>query len=283
MNAERNTPGKVQRREWEQPWAERVPKELLIVGKVYLEAIRLVLEDKGPSHNYTADWEKLYQHPPAENISDLCRMLAPDSGALPSPLIDDQDASLDDWVKKVARYVIRASTNAQSCSPHTQAQLVKHARDHLSDLRVEIRVYLDIVAAIVLFQTHPAVLAEKARSGDPDALEKLLQINPSFQDQPWVRNMAGELVRNRGLSGIESFQKAITNGLQIRKSKLIEIGSILVLLWPMVRRLTTDQRRGYLKALGLTAVPAKKALREFERRLNLKSILHIPKTNDLQV
>ncbi|OQW37780.1 MAG: hypothetical protein A4E19_12205 [Nitrospira sp. SG-bin1] len=127
------------------------------------------------------------------------------------------------------------------------------------------------------FQTHPSILIDKARTGDFDAVEQLLQINPSLEEQLWVRECLAELVRQRGFSGSQRWQQAISEGLQVRKNKHLEIGCILTLLWFMLCRLTTDQRRGYLKALGLIGVPKKKALREFERRLELKS------TTDKQV
>jgi hypothetical protein len=200
-------------------------------------------------------------------------MLAPDLGEFPSAPSDDPDLNFDDWVKKVARYIVQLDTKALSCSPKMEAQLTQYARDHLGDLRREIRAGLDTTAALMLFQTHPAVLIEKAKLGDLDALEKLLRINPSLERQPWVRGVLGKVVTNSGISGVESLQQAITDGLEVRKKKLLEIGCMLTLLWPMLDRLTTDQRRGFLKDLGLTAVPKKKALREFERRLNLKSAM----------
>jgi len=276
MKRERLTPGMVQRREWEQPWTERVPKELLVIGQLYREVIRLVVEEKGPSHDPVADWESLYKRQGVTDLTGLLCVLAPDRSELPSPPTDDQELSVDDWVKRVVRYIGHLDGKAQSCSPQMQAQLTTHARDHLSGLRREIRTCFDTVAALVLFQTHPAVLLEKARSGDFEALEQLLQLNPSLEDQPWVRERLGALVRSRGLSGSGRWHRAITHGLQIRKKKLLELGCLLTLLWPFVCRLTTDQRRGYLKALGVTAVPTKNALREFERRLHLNAVMETP-------
>lgn len=276
MKPKRVTSGMVQRREWGQPWAERVPKELLILGQAYLEIVRLVLREKRLRHDSSADWETLYKRPLATEMRGLLRLLAPDEREFPTPPSADPEPSVDDWVKKVARYITRLDTEGQACSPQKQAQLTQYAHEHLSGLRSEIRACLDIVATLVVFQTHPAVLIEKARTGDPDALEQLLEINPSLEDRPWVRDRLADLVGQRGFSGSGRWQQAITDGLQIRKSKLLEIGCMLTLLWPMLCRLTTDQRRGYLKALGLTSVPTKKALREFERRLNLKSVMERP-------
>ena len=80
MKAQRITPGKVQRQEWEQPWAERVPQELLILGKVYIEVIRMVLQDSGPSHDPSANWEELYQRPPSHKFEGPPSYAGPGSG-----------------------------------------------------------------------------------------------------------------------------------------------------------------------------------------------------------
>lgn len=44
------------------------------------------------------------------------------------------------------------------------------------------------------------------------------------------------------------------------------------LVLAMLQRLTTNQRRCFLKDLGLEGIPEKRALREYERRLGLKGL-----------
>ena len=273
MSARRMTPGRLQRQEWKQPWTERVPTELLIVGKVFLEIIHQALLHPNLQHDALTDWESLYRNPSATSTAGLFRKLAPDQGEFPTAPTADSDGDWDEWVKDIARAIGRLDSEAQSCSPQKQAELTQYAREHVNGLRTEIRACLDTVAALVQFKTHPTILIDKARTGDLDALEQLLQINPALEDQPWVRDCLSELVHQRGLSGSLRWQQAISEGLPVRKNKLLEIGCILTLLWFMLCRLTTDQRRGYLKALGLTGVPKKKSLREFERRLDLKSTM----------
>jgi hypothetical protein len=270
MAAGRTTPGMLQRQEWKQPWTERVPTELLILGKVCLEIVRQALWDPKLRHDTSTDWESQYKNSSATSMAGLFSKLAPDQSNYPTTPTDKSDPGWDEWVKEVARSIVRLESETQSCSPRMQAELTEYAREHVSGLRTEIRACLDTVAALVQFQTHPTILIDKARTGDLNALEQLLQINPLLEAQPWARERLADLVRARGFAGSERWRLAISDGLQIRKSKLLEIGCILTLLWFMLCRLTTDQRRGFLKALGMTGVPKKKALREFERRLEVK-------------
>jgi hypothetical protein len=68
------------------------------------------------------------------------------------------------------------------------------------------------------------------------------------------------------------FHAAVSQGLSIRQNKLLEFGALLLLLWPWLGRLTTNQRRRFLKSLGVPNVPGKEALREYERCLEVKDL-----------
>jgi hypothetical protein len=68
--------------------------------------------------------------------------------------------------------------------------------------------------------------------------------------------------------------------LHLSKTRISEVGELPEKSRPRtvvrIRAIHGNQRRVFLKDLGLTAVPKKKALREFERRLNLKAVMEKP-------
>jgi hypothetical protein len=128
------------------------------------------------------------------------------------------------------------------------------------------------VAALAFFRAPLVVLLEQAGQGDLSALEKLLRINPALEARPWVRDLMSTEVRSAGAQVAARLHAAMSDGLAVRQNKLLEVGALLLLLWPWLGRLTTNQRLGFLKDLGVPKVPSKKALREHERWLGVKNL-----------
>ncbi len=265
------TPGALQRREWSQPWSARVPRELLVLGRVYIYAMRLLLDGTGPTHDPTVDWEGLYRRPEGAAWRRVLSLLTPAlaSANAPPPV---SHAALDQWLRGLIRGIAPLMNRGKSVTPAAIEEATKYIERELPRLRVELRASLDHVAALGLFRSPLAPLVQRAQRGDLHALETLLRINPALEGRPWVRDVAAKAVKTDGLLAPESLNTAISQGLDVRQSKLLKIGALLVLLWPWLGRLTTSQRRGFLKALHLPDVPGKEALREYGRRLGVKAL-----------
>ncbi len=148
----------------------------------------------------------------------------------------------------------------------------EHFERKLPRFRVELRATLDHVASLVFYRTPLALLLEKAQQGKFDALETLLRINPALEVRSWVGDLMGSAVSAEGAQATQRFHMAVSQGLSVRQNKLLEIGALLLLLWLWRGRLTTGQRRGFLKDLGVQNVPSKEALREYERCLGVKAL-----------
>jgi hypothetical protein len=269
------------RQEQEQHWSQRVPRELLVLGRVWREATGLVLQGEGPSHEPAVDWEGRYETLLAQTWRRLLSIMAP--GDAPSPIVGDvqEDANqLDEWLRTFVRQIAPGLGKKPFLTREATDQVRRFTEKHLSQLRIELRVCLDQVVSIIVFRRTLPELIEEARHGDVEALEKVLRINPALQERPWIRDLAAQRVKADGLAAVGGLQRAVEDRLEIRQNKLLEISYILTVLWPWLRRLTTNQRRGFLKDLRLEGVPEKHALREAERRLKLKSLLPDQGTGD---
>jgi hypothetical protein len=273
LSTARLTSGKALRREWGRPWTERVPLELLVVGRAYRHAIRLLRAGKGSTHDPKVDWETLYRRPSWEVSRGILAVLLP--GDVPrstsvAELVNDEE--LDRWVRDFVRGITGARNHPESIAHAVVEQTGEHMKRKLPQLRIELRATLDHVAALAFYRAPLALLVEQAERGDLDALERLLHINAALESRPWIRKLMGDAVSSRGVQAIERFRTAVSQGLTIRQNKLLELGALLLLLWPWLGRLTTNQRRRFLKSLGVPDVPNKEALREHERWLGVKHL-----------
>ncbi len=273
MSTARHTPGQAQRREWAQPWTERVPGELVVLGRACRHAIGLVRTGKGPAHDPRVNWEKVYQRPSSEVSRGILTVLLPSAAPRTTSVAElNNDEELDGWLRDFVRGVTGAMNHPESIPRAVAEQAGEHLKRKLLQFRVELRATLDHVAALAFCRTPLGLLVEQAQQGDLDALERLLQINSTMDSMPWVRELIGDAVRSGGVQSVERFSAAVSHGLSIRQNKLLELGALVLLLWPWLGRLTTNQRRRFLKTLGVPDVPNKEALREYERWLGVKGL-----------
>ncbi len=274
MSSARLTPAALRRREWAQPWSERVPQELLVLGRAYRYAIRLLRAGNGPRHDAAVDWETLYRLPSSEVSRRILAVLMPgaaNTGAVSfAGLVDE--AEMDRWLREFVRGITRAMNHPESISRAAGEQAAKYIERTLPQYRVEVRAALDNVAALAFCRVPLALLVEQAQQGDLDALEALLRINAAPETRRWLRDLMGRAVSTGGAQAGARFHAAFSQGLSVRQNKLLELGALLLLLWPWLGRLTTNQRRRFLKSLGVPNVPSKEALREYERCLGVKDL-----------
>ncbi len=179
---------------------------------------------------------------------------------------------MDRWLREFVRGITRAMNHPESISREAGEQAAKYMGQTLAQYRVEIRAALDNVAALAFGRAPLALLVEQAQRGDLDALEALLRINGTLEARRWVRDIMGRAVSSEGAQAGARFYAAVSQGLSVRQNKLLELGALLLLLWPWLGRLTTNQRRRFLKRLGALNVPSKEALREYERCLGVKDL-----------
>jgi hypothetical protein len=273
MSVARLTLGAIRRREWAQPWSERVPRELLVLGRAYRDAIRLLRAGKGPSHDAAVAWETLYERPASEVSRGILAVLVPGVTAAATSFADlENEAELDRWLREFVQSIAGAINYPEKIPRAVAEQAATSMKKSLPQFRVELRVTLDHVAALAFYRAPLALLLKQARQGDLDALEKLLRINPAMEARPWVRDVIGDAVKSRGTQAVVRLGAAISGGLSLRENKLLEVGALLLLVWPWLGRLTTNQRRRFLKAVGMRNVPDKEALREYERCLGVKDL-----------
>jgi len=269
----RLTPGALQRQEWGRPWTERVPQELLVVGRVYVDAISHLRARRGPTHDPRVDWETLYRRPSSEVSLGILAVLVPGADTAATGFGEpENEAELDRWLREFVRGVTGAMNHPESIPDAVAEQAADCMERKLPQFRVELRASLDHVAALAFYRTPLALLLEQAQQGRSDALETLLRINPALEARSWVRDLMALAVSAKGVQATERFRAAVSQGLGVRQNKLLEVGALLLLLWLWLGRLTTNQRRGFLKNLGVLNVPNKEALREYERCLGVKAL-----------
>jgi hypothetical protein len=272
MATRRATPGALQRQEWGKKWRERVPQEeLLALGQMYRFAIRLLRHGEGPAHDPRADWERLYRLPSSDVSRQALAAITHTTVSLEhSDRFFEDEAALDDWLRDV--FHITPLNRRESISKGALEVLSKNLTRSLPKFRLELRATLDHVAALALFRCPLALLLARAEQGDADALESILRINSALESRPWVRERLAGAVKLGGVQAARGFSAAISRGLGVRENKLLEVGALLLLLWPWLRRLSASQQRGFLKSLGVPPVPGKEALREYERWLGVKGL-----------
>jgi len=267
------TPSALRRREWAQPWTERLPRELLVLGRPYLDTIRRLRAGTGPRHKRDVDWEALYQSPSSEVSRGILAVLSQNTALAATSFAEwTNEAGLDRCLREFVRSITGAMNHPESIPQGAVKQARKRLEQELPNFRLEVRVTLDNVAALAFYRVPLALLLERAQQGDMDALEKLLRINPTLEARPWVRELMSNEVRSAGAQIIARLHAAVSSGLSVRQNKLLEVGALLLLLWPWLGRLTTNQRLGFLKDLGVPKVPSKKAMREYERWLGVKGL-----------
>jgi hypothetical protein len=96
MSRARVTPGSLQRSEWTRRWPERIPRELLVLGRLYRDAIHRLRAGRGPTHNPDIDWEKLYQRPSWEVSRGVLGLLSRDTAATATSLAESMDEAESD-------------------------------------------------------------------------------------------------------------------------------------------------------------------------------------------
>jgi hypothetical protein len=99
---------------------------VLLLGRIYLDALNLVLRSKRSNHNPFVDWESHYKASSAETWSRLLAMLGP--AEVTGQRLDDvlsDSASLDEWVRPDAS---RPRITRDRCSMNC---LIGHAPENI--------------------------------------------------------------------------------------------------------------------------------------------------------
>jgi hypothetical protein len=214
---------------------------------------------------------------PACLSSDVClgllANLVPNAEVRPPATVRiESDEGLDNWLRGLVKGIAGAVDHPGSIPKLVAEQAAEDLKAKLRDFRTEVRVTLDHVAAIAFYRVPLGLLVERAPLGDLDALDKLLRINPGMESLPWVRSVMANRVKSGGVHAVEPLRVAISEGLSVRQNKLLEVGALVLLLWPWLGRLTANQQRGFLKSLDVPNVPGKEALREYVRVLGVKGL-----------
>jgi len=272
MRARRVTPGSLARTQWERAWDTIIPVEVLAIGLACREAIQRVSEGPAYDHDPAVDWETLYQRPRARVAGGFLSILLGRQRPVEALSSVESDAQLDGLVRQL-RPALQSFDDGEAVTREVGERLAEHLKERLKEFGIEIRVAYDNVAAVLLFRCPLPLLMQKAMKGDLRALGQVLHINPALESRKWAQDLLVARARSDGIRGGREFQAAVAEGAKTRRRKLQEVGGLLALLWPFLRRLTTNQRGTFLREIECSSVPSKKALREYERRLGLKALI----------
>jgi hypothetical protein len=134
---------------------------------------------------------------------------------------------------------------------------------------VEIKTAIDHVAALMTWRTTMRELLAKAEAGDDAALFKVLSLNPLLAYHAGIARRIQQATANQEHRFLHQMHKAIEHRPHLHKNA--KAGFIMVVLWEAgLKRLTYNQIRGFLKAVGLQGVPAHQALERYGQRLGLQ-------------
>jgi len=139
-------------------------------------------------------------------------------------------------------------------------------------LIVEIRAWVDNAVALIATRRPMSELLVAAKGSGgraDDALLLALQIDPQLISLDGIDARVQDKVRNRDGRFLRRLARALSSGPRLQKNAVI--GFIVATLWEAgLKRLTSPEIRGFLKAAGFLGVPPPQALERHIQRLGLK-------------
>ncbi len=122
-------------------------------------------------------------------------------------------------------------------------------------------------------------LLEVAEAGDDSAVLQVLQVNPRLAERVGISRVVQRALKGQNHAFVKDLPKIMSRPLLPKRAK---IGLILSMLWDLgLERLTYNQKRGFLKTVGVPQVPTRAALERYAQRLGLKKYhIDLPRTGN---
>ena len=264
--------------------ADADPESFLMMAKVLAQTVEWAergLAQEGlqrlAAQTTPVDWQQTYQTAP-HVLPQLTRCVAPSvSGPIPS-----EDAALGSWVRatmdQIHRFLQKADrvtdpktglfTEAGMQLKEVKA-LVATAQAQLTSMLVEVQATFDSITALLTWETPMPALMTRALAGEETALLRVLSLNSHLVYRSEIMNRIQQMIAGRESVVLHALARALESRPQLRKNATI--GFILLVLWDAgLRRLTSNQLRGFLKAVGVQDLPPHQALERYRERLGLK-------------
>jgi len=253
--------------------AKLMSRTVELAGRGLAQAGRERLATQAPS----VDWEHIYNSAPTV-LTQLMQCLDPAFGSHAprdehelGPWVRTTMAQITHLLKKTDRFTDPKTglyTEAGLQEKDVKA-VVTMAEAKLTGMLVEFRVALDSIVAQLIWGTPMSAVLAQALEGDETALFDVLSLNPHLIYHPKITKQIQDLIAHRGSGVVRDLATALERRPQLRGNATI--GFILLVLWEAgLKKLTSNQLRGFLKALGIQNVPSHQALERYWERLGLK-------------
>jgi len=222
------------------------------------------------------DWAKAYRAAPTF-LAGVVTQLDPSITSAPStddPLVG---AWLRTTLEKVDRLIRRLEHGTDPSTgllfdemlPRSEMQRLKReAHAHADEMRIELKAAVDNLTALLVWGKPMSELLEVAEAGDASAVLQVLQVNHRLAGRDGISRMVQRALTEQNHAFLKDLQKIGSRPLLPKRAK---IGLILSVLWDLgLERLTYNQKRGFLKTVGVPQVPTRAALERYAQRLGLK-------------
>ena len=264
--------------------ADADPESFLMMAKVLVQTVDL--SERGLAKAGTdllaaqasaVEWEQRYTTSP-HVLTSLMQCLDPALSGQPPR----EEHALGPWVRttmeKITRLLKKADriTDPKTCL-FTEAglqtkdvkALVAMAQAQLTSMLVELQTTFDTITALLTWEASMPALVAQALAGEETALFRVLSLNPHLIYRPEITRQIQQRIAQRGSDFLHDLARALVHRPQLRKNATI--GIILLVLWDAgLKRLTSNQLRGFLKAVGVPDLPDHQALERYRERLGLK-------------
>lgn len=225
----------------------------------------------------SVDWEQIYNSAP-NVLTQLMQCLDPAFGS-PAPRDEHE---LGPWVRATMAQITQLLKKTDRITDpktglYTEAGLqekavkavVAMAEAQLTEMLGEFQAALDSIVAQLTWGTPMSAVLAQALAGEEAALYQVLSLNSQLIYHPKITKQIQDLIVVRGSGAARDLTAALERRPQLRGSATI--GFILLVLWEAgLKKLTSNQLRGFLKAVGIQNVPSHQALERYWERLGLK-------------
>ena len=244
-----------------------------LAGRGLAQAGRERLAEQASS----VDWEQIYNSAP-NVLTQLMQCLDPAFGSNPprdehelGPWVRTTMGQITQLLKKTDRFTDPKTglyTEAGLQQKDVKA-VVAMAEAKLTGMLVEFQASLDSIVAQLIWGTPMSAVLAQALAGEETALFDVLSLNPHLIYHPKITKQIQDLIVHRGPEVVRDLATALERRPQLRGNATI--GFILLVLWEAgLKKLTSNQLRGFLKAVGNQNVPSHQALERYWERLGLK-------------